>query len=284
MTDSVILKDFLHSTLARMKSSQMHVKINHAERWTRFDIAPPATEAELSAVERQLGKRLPDSLRQFFGEVSSGMDISWEPHTRIVRHGDQDIDVIHPPLPESLLQWAYTPGYDGSIQDFNYRSPKISGGLLRFGPSEVISAHQGRDSWLAIYDPKDATDPETREQLEGLHAFFLAGFPFATTQNGDWLAVDMSTTGERLQHVSHEGEEAGIQLDQQLSDFMVEQTMLGFPGIDFSELFLFDADAVSNQANAAEYAEVRDIRFRADSPAGIDWMKWLWTDSRPKRP
>ena len=40
-------------------------------------VAPPAAQAEIELVERELGRRLPSSLRSFFGEVSSDVEVRW---------------------------------------------------------------------------------------------------------------------------------------------------------------------------------------------------------------
>ncbi len=238
----------------------------------------PASEAELSAVEQEIGATLPSDLRRFFAAVSKEIEVSFRlPGKRLEAAPWFDYEELPP---ERFVQWAYAPAADGSIQEFSYRSPILTGGLFRLKLEDVLQAYGAVDGWRAVYDPETAADEEMADHSRGLLEFFDAGFAFATAPNGDWLAVDQRDGSERLLHVSHEGEEAGIELDQGLFQFVGHQALLGFPGYDFPNLFLFNTAPETDEEPV--YPIVTDVAFRATGETGQAWQDWFWRGDLPE--
>src|SRR5687767_12002837 len=79
---------------------------------SRFEVLPPAQEAEIRRMESQIGRSFPRTMRRFFLEQSAGTDIHWElpDHARGIPKPFQGIsgscDFSLADQPIELLNWS----------------------------------------------------------------------------------------------------------------------------------------------------------------------------------
>lgn len=256
--------------------------------WTRaapirLDFDPPATPDQIRRAERDLGKRLPDSLRSFFTEATAGVHILWLLPGEIETLPGGSTTVRYRRLPPP--PWQRPSGTNG------HRQPVINGGVLSFSIDSLAGLSARARMWNRLFRREAATagDVSHATHLQRYADFWDRSLPLSSEGSGGILAVDLEDPEGRLLYLRHEGDDIpGWFLDQTPIDFMVTQSRLGFPGIGESELLAIgDADAPLS-ATAAAYAEEhgeeaekhglvmpRSLRIGTDAP-GIDiWRAWL---------
>jgi hypothetical protein len=280
------LRKFLEEIAGRLTSDAMAARIqgnwdNPRSRPT-VRIAPPASAAELAALEARIGHKLPASLREVLGEVSASIEITWvlRGHNVPAPWGGEMIEVTAE-VPDRFMEWDRAPMPDGTYSEGAKRYPRFMSGGLRFSLAGVEAAVAGLPGWASIYDPASAGDTETSAHFEVIANFMMAGFPVLTAPNGDWLAIDQRDGAECLLHVSHEGEEAGIEIDLALPNFLAHLAALGPLWPDFGEIFAF-SHAVE-EVVPGDY-RIRTGSFDADGEAGTAWRSWFWGGSPPVPP
>lgn len=82
------------------------------------------------------------------------------------------------------------------------------------------------------------------------------------------MAIDQRVSGGCLLHVSHGSEEAGLEINLSLPQFLAQQAALRPVWPDFSERFSFPD--VITEVIPGDY-RVREARFSLQSPLGIAW-------------
>jgi hypothetical protein len=245
-------------------------------------IGPPAGAAKIAALEARLGRGLPPDLREVLSEVSAEIEIAWvlRGHYVPASWGGQTVEVTVE-VPEAFLEWDRAPMPDGSYSPDARRNPRYLGGGLRFSMDGIEAAVAGLSGWTSLYDPARADDPDMAEHLEVITDFMTAGFPVMTAPNGDWLAIDQRDGSGCVMHVSHEGEEAGIEISLSLPNFLAHLAALGPVWPDYSEIFAF-SDSVE-EVVPGDY-RITAASFRADGAAGALWRAWFWGGSPPAIP
>ncbi len=247
-----------------------------------ISFAPPAGASEIRALEDALGRDLPATLRTVLTEVTSDIKLLWHlPGDRIQTDWGYRVEP-RVTLPEPFQEWSHGLNADGTRSAHARRTPKIMSGGLYFGLEGIRRAAEGFP-WSGTYDymREITTDPEELAHYDLIEAFMGHGLPILTAPNGDWLAIDLRDDRERLLHVSHEGEEAGIELDLTLSQFLTHLTWLGPVWPDFSEIFEFSTEVTEVVPGDPR---IQFARFDAEGAHGTIWRDWFWQEFGPPRP
>ncbi|MFS1523739.1 hypothetical protein ACL7TT_06425 [Microbulbifer sp. 2304DJ12-6] len=237
-------------------------------------IAPPAESSAIRTLERKLGRPLPATLEKILTQVSSNIEFSWFfPAKKIDKQWGLDVETQVTP-PERFLAWdrGIEPGKsppEGAI-----RTPKFISGALNFGVNSILAAGNGFP-WVGAYDyMRDISDtPEEIAHLDFIEEFMGYGFPVFNVENGDWLAIDLRDSRERLLYVSHECEDAGIELDLTLPQFLTHLTWLG--PIPSHAIQILDFSTSVKELVPGDF-RILEARFDADSEHGTAWRKWFW--------
>ncbi len=240
-------------------------------------IGAPATIAQLRHLRDTIGAPLPDGLQEVLQEVSADIDLQWvmRGHYRTASWGGQEVVTDVTP-PDPFMMWSHAPAADGSRSPNAVKKPLFISGGLRFGLSEIEQAVLGQPGWQSVYADNPQDDAETRAHFDIIRDFMGAGLPVMTAGNGDWLAIDQRDESGCMLHVSHEGEEAGMEIDLTLPNFIAHQSWLGPITPDFSEIFAF-SDSIT-QVVPGDH-RVQDVSFDAQSRSGRIWRNWFWADS-----
>lgn len=244
-----------------------------------FSIAPPLARDEIAGVERLLGQELPSSLLEFLTEVTSDFKLSWGLQANMVpnSYGGRSPEYAVT-LPDGLMEWSHAPLSDGTYPDGAKQYPIISSGRAALSIENLLATARGLAGWLEIYDPAQASTEDERSHLEIISNFMASGLPILTAPNGDWLAIDQSDDAECLHHVSHEGGEAGIEIDLDLIGFLTHQMLLGPVWPDFLEIYKF-SDNVRDVVEG-DY-RIQSADFSAFGVKGEAWRDWFWGGDPP---
>ena len=176
-------------------------------------VEPPATTAQLAAVEQQLGLTLPESLREFFVSGSAALDCHY-----VVEPGDGVLDDI---LPDES---------------------HIFGGA-RLGPlSELQEFSRSVAEWAAETWVAEAPDQ---------HAIWTSALPFARMNNGDYLALALSDPDPPVVYLNHDDDSSVIAPG--LAAFLHAWERLAYLGPEHWQLLAFvdgrgQLDAESDRA------------------------------------
>lgn len=257
-------------------------------RWERqsegptVSIAPPVTRARVAQMETTLGRALPSTLIEVLTEVTGDLALAWYfPATQIKTAWGYEVEPLVTP-PDRFLEWSHGLNADGTPPSNVRRTAKFITGGVFFGVNSVLNAAKGFPfSGAFDHMRKIYTDPETLNHFDFIEEFMANGLPVLTAKNGDWLAIDLRDSDERLLHVSHEGEDAGIELDLTLPQFLTHLTWLGPVWPDFSEIFSF-----SNEVTELIEGDhrIKEASFDAEGEHGTAWREWFWQDVPPPRP
>lgn len=154
----------------------------------------PATEAEITKLEQELGYRLPEDFRKVLLNFSSHLEFFWS-----IYRPDREVLA----LPKELIE--------------------LFRGDLHFGLDLIPKLEESRKSWISICYPNEE-DPYDRVFFNKL-AFYDVG-------NGDLIAIDLEkeTYGD-IVYLSHDGDEMhGYVLAHSFSELLEEWTKLGCVG------------------------------------------------------
>lgn len=241
-----------------------------------FDAAGPATEAILQHAEGQMGTEIPSTLRAFFKTCTQKFSARWAfAHHRYEQNNQRQtiIDSVAPP--------EFMRDEVGWLDKIERQRPIVGAGRFEISVLGMLRAFDARKGWVDMYRTRSG-DADTDAHFNGVADFMEAGFPFATAPNGDWLAIDLRDGCQQLMHVSHEGEEAGIEIAQTFPQFMLQQAMLGFIGFDFPEVFRFSGNEV-HTSDTTPY--ISEVNFDARDGKNPIWTDWFWNGfARPVVP
>lgn len=270
----------------------------------RVVVEPPACEADIAAIEAEIGESLPPSLREFYGTVSAGIDISWIlPFTELETNDGWGIqfDVLPPP------PFQRKDEISGRLE------PVINRGTTRFSLRRTASDIADMQPWIENFryaellarDPDRAKlhpsysqtvemmasirdmnaddptwgatlramenpqpNPDYARSRQQLIAFWQRGFPLGNDGAGNIVAIDRQDSAGRLLLLDHEGA-PGLFIDHTLLDFMLVQSRLGFVG--FSEIlngsFVERPRGEREQNHRAEHRE--DVTGNQEPPTTI---------------
>lgn len=265
------LRQHLARVGAALASGPMAARIN---RDSLCRLGAVATPQELAALEGELGFPLPRTLREVLGQVSADIEISWSLRSRetVDAAGFPRNEYLVQP-PDEFLEWSQAPDAQGNYPPSARRVPRIPSGMIRFSLAGMRRAVGSLPGWLDLYRDDPDHDDETRAHFALIREFMSAGLPVWTAPNGDWLAIDLRDEDERLLHVSHEGEEAGIELGLTLPQFLAHLSWLGPVWPDYPMIFMFsdETDDVVPDDPRLQRAD-----FDARSEAGGKWRQWFW--------
>ncbi|WP_284776852.1 SMI1/KNR4 family protein [Agrobacterium sp. lyk4-40-TYG-31] len=231
-----------------------------------FIIKPPAEEDDIARVEQRIGQSLPSSLRKFFKECSSGINIVWFLPAKIVveNHLYTVAFSIVPPKPFS---------------DEN-NDPLINKGSVRVDLEDIAQLWEERESWITSFRKAATEKQDKREQAHyAIHANMAErSFPIARDGGGNVVAMDMESPDQELFMSFHDGSDEPASLfGQNLLDHLEEQSRLGFIGFGNYGFFMFENDQKSSAARArfnARYKDRETIEKYGLAPIGacvIDW-------------
>lgn len=270
----------------------------------RIVVEPPASEAEIVAVEAEIGEGLPLPLRRFYGTVSAGIDIAW----------------IFPFTPTddgwAVAEWGILPPAPFRQKDTlsGKFEPVISRGVTRFSLRQTASELASAEPWLENFrysellarDPEQAKlhpthlqhvemvasmrdlnpgvptwdeilgamenpkpNPDEARSHRQLIEFWQRGFPLGNDGAGNIVAIDRQDEAGRLLLLDHEGA-PGLFIDHGLLDFMLVQSRLGFVG--FSEIL---SDSFVERPEGE-----RERRYREEHPEDVAANRALPTTIR----
>lgn len=168
------------------------------------EVGPPATEAQVQAVERQVARALPGGLRRLFLEQSASLRMFWTiengghlPHVLGESLGGS-IDLSLADLPACLLNWS---------------------------------------GWRAAFEDPAAHDwpPELSVDV------FERLFPLVGTGNGDQIVIaEPEDPQNEIVYLNHEGGDFDfVVLADSLDEFLATWIALGCPGPEWYELARF---------------------------------------------
>lgn len=202
-------------------------------------IAPPASEAEVLAVEEELGQPIPAALRSVLREYSASVRVEWT-------------------LPETLLEERVQPGLPDEFRD-------IFGGRLGWDLREFAELQSSLASWIegCFPDPHNPYD-----------AVWHGKFAFWNVPNGDLLALDHDGAVVYLSH--DDGEGHGLVLGRDFRDYVDRATQLGFPGPeDWQWLPFHGAEGLAPDSPSAlrwrEWLGFRPPAAKAPPPESCNW-------------
>jgi cell wall assembly regulator SMI1 len=198
----------------------------------------PASEAEVLAVEADLGTRLPAALRQVFTTGSSRLFLSW---------------------------------HLGSARPSHDALRELSEGAVELDLSQLPDLEASRQEWANDADEHVATlvemrahgNPESEADEASVSraaAVWQGKLPFLRASNGDLIAVDLVATGHPVCYLDHDHEEFhGRNLAPTFPEFMARWSRLGYVGPEWWVLQAFmGADGID-----------------PDRPPAQEWLKWL---------
>ena len=167
-------------------------------------VKEPATEAEISAVEAQLGYKIPEDFRNVLLHISSHLEIFWN------LSGDDGKDIFT--LPEPLKE--------------------VFSGNLHWGLQFLIGFEESRKDWVETCFPnyEDDYDRVWHNKLV-----------FAEVGNGDQLAIDLEPDNYgKVVYLSHDGSELnGYIFGNSFTEFVENSTILGGVGNEDWEMEVF---------------------------------------------
>lgn len=240
-------------------------------------IGPPATRRQMRRLQDTHGGPLPDTLREVLEEVSANIRLSWAMRGQYEKAdwgGKKVVTDVTPPEP--FLEWSRAPQADGTPSPGAVKSPFFISGSLYFSLDEIEKNLQRGANWQDVYPDDPSADADTRAHYALIRDFMSAGLPVMVAGNGDWLAIDQRDNDECMLHVSHEGEEAGMEIDLTLINFLAHQSWLGPVTPDFMEVFTFSnsiTDVIPDDYR------VREVTFDATSEKGKLWRDWFWGEA-----
>lgn len=243
----------------------------------------PASEAEVAAVEDEIGRPLPATLRGFFLGSSAHLAAGWALPVTETRNAEGVV--------RGTLDLMPPPRFCLHLKKYNTFEPLSDRGEIRISLGEVASNWH---EWQAILrdwrapDPHDT--PRGRDRTRHLLDYLERGFPVMQLADSEWLCIDTTDPRERLALMSQTTEEVpGVLLGQDLLDHLEHQGRLGFPGFEINLLSVFrdkPASIALREAYAAPYdlATVKRRRLHlpvasvtdADSEPGLAWRAWLF--------
>jgi len=166
-----------------------------------LEVEPPATEAEVAAVEKELGRAIPPSFRRVLSEYSRAVDVC-----RM--------------FPELTGEWnekgAFETVYDGRFRYFPW-------GTLYWSLAELPALHRQYAPWLT-----DCFKDQSNEYDRHWHG----KFPFYVFGCENFLAIEDNGDGrERVVFLSHDGDDRlnGYPLGRDFEDFVDRMSLLGCP-------------------------------------------------------
>ncbi|MBT0957087.1 hypothetical protein IV417_06800 [Alphaproteobacteria bacterium KMM 3653] len=261
----------IRAQLEALASPEMRARVMPVGDWPLVRIAPPASAADMRAFEAQVGD-VPDGLARFFRDFSAGVEVAWQLRGRFDPPGSYHLVPDEMP-PEPFMEYPRAPDAQGNYPPDLEQVPVITSGSLNLTLEGAARAFAAVPGWIDLYTPPPGGNPRQAGHFRGIREFMVGGHAFATAPNGDWLAVDQRAGTGCLLHVSHEGEESGIEIDLGLAEFVLHQAMLGVPGIDYPQVFMFSRTVEYSAGVDAPYSEAT---FDALSDAGEIWREWFW--------
>lgn len=249
-------------------------------------IRPPAIEAEIVAVERQIGEPLPKVLRHFYANFSSGIHISWLMPGRSkkteegVGYAEFDEDTLSPPpFRRTCKSW---------VTNAETLEPTIFGGDLRFSLADVPREVANTRASAASFREAAADDKDYELHYTRYAEWWERGFPLGNNGGGDMIAIDKQDEAGRMMFLSHEGaDEPGWFIDHDLLGYLLAQSRIGFTGFHGIAFGNFSSRGIEPGERERKYREERPgdveaglalpstFRLDADSNDARIWREWL---------
>lgn len=251
-----------------------------------IELAPPASEEAIAAVEAEIGRRLPATLRDFFLRVTARLAVAWSLPITIVldglgqEHGRRD--VVPPP--------RFCMRFEDDVIGEAYE-PVTSDGAITISLDEVARLWRDWQEDLADWTaPDSAETPARRRRSEHVAAWLRHGFPLMAISMGNWLCIDLANAREELAiMVFTIDTPPGALLGQNLIEHLGQQGRLGFPGLDTNLLLEFrDVEASRRLWQTTTAAlDVPALKRRrmhlpmplvidANGEAGSAWREWVY--------
>ena len=160
-----------------------------------FTIAKPATEAEVKAVEEQLGYTLPPHFREVLLEDTAHLDFYWSIYEFLEKNEDF--------LPEGLVE--------------------IFRGQLLFGLDLLLDYEDDRKGWV-----KEVYSDYNNEYDRVWHN----KMSFHQVGNGDYIAIELEPYNYgKIVYLSHDGSENhGLYIADNFKEFLMNYAAIGCTG------------------------------------------------------
>ncbi|MEB3005454.1 SMI1/KNR4 family protein [Capnocytophaga sp. G2] len=160
-----------------------------------FTIAKPATEAEVKAVEEQLGYTLPSHFREVILENTAHLDFYWSIYEFLEKNEDF--------LPEGLVE--------------------IFRGQLLFGLDLLLDYEDDRKGWVKeVY-------PDYNNEYDRVWHNKMS---FHQVGNGDYIAIELEPENYgKIVYLSHDGSENhGLYIADNFKEFLMNYATIGCTG------------------------------------------------------
>jgi ankyrin repeat protein len=212
---------------------------------TPLHIRPPATRAQIEAIESAHGVQFPETLRDVLLNFSAGIAFGWQ-----IPNTDQ---------PAGKLSAFYGGGMRDLLWDLQHIDEYAINNFRNW--QQYYFAHPNDDE-----HEYEEPNPEAMWQHQ---------FPFACLANGDMLTIDCEMEGQPVRYFSHEIEGMhGHIIATSFLRFVDEYTKLGCVGGEQSTwLALCD-----RQPGTAAYGDAPLRELRAGPPLAKRWLAWLARD------
>lgn len=252
----------------------------------RLVVQPPASEAEILAVESRIGEALPKALRHFYATFSAGVDIRWFMPGRFKTTPDH-LTILEfdsaalPPPPLQKVEKVWD-GRGLAIE------PTIRAGHMSFSLAETAIQLADCRTSAASFRKAAADDPEATLHYTRYAEWWERGFPLGLDGGGNVIAIDRQDDAGRMMWLAHDGaDEPGFFIEHDLPGFMLVQSRLGFPGFgafDYRTFYDHDVQPGDRQRRylaerpgdeEAGLAPPSTYRIDDESDEAKIWRDWL---------
>ena len=280
------LRQFLLEIDERLRSKAMAARVqgewNRPQSRPTVRIEPPASLAEISALEDRTGQALPEEVREVLGEVSREIHIEWSLRSRIPFGLRRRKPVLAVNLPDAFMRQCVGEAPDGTPCTPSRMVPHFIDGNMRFSIGDLENAFTAHAVILEDHTPKPFMCGSDARYFSSVHAFLSRGFPISVTPWQDWLAMDRRAgTGTMLQFSSDVFDTAASEIKLGLVQFLAAQAALGPISPDLRSIRVFS----TGHAQLPESPELFcHAGFSVDTPNSLLWREWFWGGQPPEIP
>jgi ankyrin repeat protein len=209
---------------------------------TPLHILPPATPAEIKAIESAHDVQFPKALREVLLHFSAGIAFGWRA---------SDID-----QPAGALSSFYIGGMRDTLWDLRHIDEYAIGNFR---------------NWQTYYFADPDADEHDYEEPNP-ESMWEHQFPIASLANGDMLTIDCALDGEPVRYFSHEIEGLhGHIIAATFYSFIDEYTRLGCVGSEQSTWL----QLCEPELRPTVYGDTPVSELRHDHALAKKWLAWL---------
>lgn len=255
------------------------------------EIAPPASEEAVAAVEAEIGHRLPATLRDFFLQATAHLSVAWSLPVVSTFDSQGEEHWRYGAIPPKRFCISLRDEVSGEAYE-----PLARDGGITISLDQVTMLWSDWQEELADWMAPDSADTSaSRRQNDYLVAWLRHGFRVTAGMSDRPLCIDMANAREEVAIMAFRvGVPPGARLGQTLIEHIGQQGRLGFPGLDLNLLERFRDDEGSRELWRAYTAglDLPALRRRrlhlpealvidADGQAGRAWREWFFGLKEP---